>query len=291
MDKAMLDVFFKSIGQRVCIRRKEAGLSTHTLAQHTGISEAQLIMYETGLDDIPLSHLIQISAGLNIPTGWFFIDLYSDLYVSNASKLPHVSDSFIMDTLTTGAVTKNIGLRIQIWRKTMMLTAAALGLSVGLSQQQISRNEHGKNRIHIDHLVNIALALGIPLSWFFIDCHPDLEVNTSSHLPTTPTKIMDKPELELMAKNIGQRIRVRRKKLNVTLQGLAKQAGMNQQTLSRYETGKKRITSTDLVIIAIALNTPIDWFFIDYSSLDDDFPLTSLKSSDSGLFMDSYSKI
>lgn len=62
---------------------------------------------------------------------------------------------------------------------------------------------------------------------------------------------------------VGNRIQVKRKEQGVTATALAKQIGLSQQQLSRYERGTNRINLTHLVKIAGLLNTPIAWFFED----------------------------
>ncbi|MCP9268603.1 helix-turn-helix domain-containing protein [Xenorhabdus sp. XENO-1] len=62
---------------------------------------------------------------------------------------------------------------------------------------------------------------------------------------------------------VGQRIQAKRKELSMTATALAKQIGISQQQLSRYETGANRINLVHLVKITILLDTPVSWFFED----------------------------
>ncbi|AYA41118.1 helix-turn-helix transcriptional regulator [Xenorhabdus nematophila] len=62
---------------------------------------------------------------------------------------------------------------------------------------------------------------------------------------------------------VGQRIQTKRKELSITATALAKQIGISQQQLSRYERGTNRINLDHLVVIADILETPIDRFFLD----------------------------
>lgn len=62
---------------------------------------------------------------------------------------------------------------------------------------------------------------------------------------------------------IGKRIQQRRKELNITAENLAEQIGISQQQFSRYERGVTKINVSHLVRIAVILNTPISWFFVD----------------------------
>ncbi|CDL86702.1 helix-turn-helix domain-containing protein [Xenorhabdus cabanillasii] len=60
---------------------------------------------------------------------------------------------------------------------------------------------------------------------------------------------------------IGQRIQTKRKELGITATALAKQIGISQQQLSRYERGTNRINVNHLVAICKILETDVSWFF------------------------------
>lgn len=60
-----------------------------------------------------------------------------------------------------------IGIKIKNRRKELGLSGANLADKLNLSQQQISRYENGINKIPLNHLVDIAEALGCPIEWFF----------------------------------------------------------------------------------------------------------------------------
>lgn len=62
-----------------------------------------------------------------------------------------------------------IGKRIQQRRKEIGCTAEYLAEQIGVSQQQFSRYERGATKINVAHLVNIAVILDTPISWFFMD--------------------------------------------------------------------------------------------------------------------------
>lgn len=66
-----------------------------------------------------------------------------------------------------------IGKRIQIRRKELKLSAEKLSEYINISQQQLSRYERGINKINVSHLVNIAVCLKTPISWFFLDCESE----------------------------------------------------------------------------------------------------------------------
>lgn len=66
-------------------------------------------------------------------------------------------------------IDKQVGKRIQQYRKRHKLTAAALSEHIELSIQQLSRYERGVNKIPLDHLAKIANELNTPIDWFLID--------------------------------------------------------------------------------------------------------------------------
>lgn len=68
---------------------------------------------------------------------------------------------------------KLIGKRIQQKRKEMGYSAEKLSEYIDLSQQQLSRYERGASKINVAHLIDIAIFLKTPISWFFQDCIPD----------------------------------------------------------------------------------------------------------------------
>lgn len=68
---------------------------------------------------------------------------------------------------------KLIGKRIQQKRKEMGYSAEKLSEYMDLSQQQLSRYERGASKINVAHLIDIAIFLKTPISWFFQDCIPE----------------------------------------------------------------------------------------------------------------------
>ncbi|TCJ94807.1 helix-turn-helix protein [Volucribacter psittacicida] len=75
-----------------------------------------------------------------------------------------------MAKLVAVDIDKAIGKRIQLRRRELGYSADKLSELIGISQQQLSRYERGANKINVAHLVNIAVYLDTPISWFFLDC-------------------------------------------------------------------------------------------------------------------------
>lgn len=77
-----------------------------------------------------------------------------------------------MAQLLAVEVDKLIGKRVQEKRKELGYSAEKLAEYIGLSQQQLSRYERGASKINVAHLIDVAIFLKTPISWFFQDCMP-----------------------------------------------------------------------------------------------------------------------
>ena len=96
-----------------------------------------------------------------------------------------------MAQLSSDSADKQIGQRIQMRRKELGITAQHLAEVVDISHQQLSRYERGTNKINVAHLVNIAIKLNTPISWFFIDCFSTLDNDAKSQQDFVPVKDAD----------------------------------------------------------------------------------------------------
>lgn len=67
--------------------------------------------------------------------------------------------------------------------------------------------------------------------------------------------------------SVGYRVSRKRKELGYSGQQVADRLGISQQQLSRYERGRSQISVGLLVKIAELLQTPVSWFFADYSGV------------------------
>lgn len=65
---------------------------------------------------------------------------------------------------------RQIGLRLKKLRMQADISAIALADAIGSTQQQISRYENGENKVSASQLYLLAQCLGVPISWFFLDC-------------------------------------------------------------------------------------------------------------------------
>lgn len=96
-----------------------------------------------------------------------------------------------MAQLSSDSADKQVGQRIQMRRKELGITAQHLAEVVDISHQQLSRYERGTNKINVAHLVNIAIKLNTPISWFFIDCFSTLDNDAKSQQDFVPVKDAD----------------------------------------------------------------------------------------------------
>lgn len=67
----------------------------------------------------------------------------------------------------------HVGKRLRFRRKTLGLSQADLGKQVGITFQQIQKYERGTNRMGASRLWECALALQVPVDYFFHGCEND----------------------------------------------------------------------------------------------------------------------
>lgn len=80
---------------------------------------------------------------------------------------------------------RQIGQRLKKLRLQTNVSAAALAEAIGSTQQQISRYENGDNKLSASQLFLLAQCLGVPISWFFLDCAPEHPVPLLVKEPTS----------------------------------------------------------------------------------------------------------
>lgn len=69
---------------------------------------------------------------------------------------------------------------------------------------------------------------------------------------------------------VGKRIRMRRLLLGMKLDMVAKEIGISAQQVQKYEHGTNRISASNLVAVAGALQVPVSYFFADVERPDSD---------------------
>lgn len=99
-----------------------------------------------------------------------------------------------------------IGQRVFKKRKELGYTGSELAQLLGVSQQQVSRYERGKNRVDLLHLFEISIALNTPMNWFLEDVTAQLECfltgETDASADKTRRPIDMKDALQLRADTI-----------------------------------------------------------------------------------------
>lgn len=91
-----------------------------------------------------------------------------------------------------------IGQRILRKRKELGYTGSQLATILGVSQQQISRYERGKNKVDLLHLFRISVALKTPMHWFLEDITDQLAqfLDEDPEYYTIPNKGYSKMQLQ-----------------------------------------------------------------------------------------------
>ena len=88
------------IGQRVQLRRLMMGLSQKDLAKICGVTFQQIQKYESAGNRISASRLIELSASLETPVSFFFMELPGNMpEPTRSGKLPRVSEQKADDPL------------------------------------------------------------------------------------------------------------------------------------------------------------------------------------------------
>lgn len=83
-----------------------------------------------------------------------------------------------------------VGERVRQQRTTLGMSQVALGEKLGVTFQQVQKYENGSNRIGASRLHAIALALGVPVSFFFEDADsPPAPDQVADIGPLTPEGI------------------------------------------------------------------------------------------------------
>ncbi len=80
---------------------------------------------------------------------------------------------------------RHVGARIRERRTMLGLSQQQLAQMIGVTYQQAHKYERGFNRISAGRLYDIAVVLGVPISWFFEGLAPDEETQA-----TTPRQRM-----------------------------------------------------------------------------------------------------
>ena len=77
----------------------------------------------------------------------------------------------------------NVGKRLRVRRTLLGMSQGKLGDALGITFQQVQKNERGANRIGSSRLYELSLILDVPISYFFEEMDMD---NPATDTPSDP---------------------------------------------------------------------------------------------------------
>lgn len=75
------------------------------------------------------------------------------------------------------------------------------------------------------------------------------------------TNTMARPMQKALDAHIGQRVKMRRKQIGMSMSLLGRHLGLSWSQVQKYENGSNRIGSGQLYLISTFLGVPAAWFF------------------------------
>ncbi len=87
---------------------------------------------------------------------------------------------FWQDARRPSLVDVHVGEQVRLRRKLLGMTQTDLGDALGLSFQQMQKNERGVNRIGASRLLAIARVLDVSIDYFFEDMPPEVAASLSA---------------------------------------------------------------------------------------------------------------
>lgn len=75
---------------------------------------------------------------------------------------------------TPNPIDIHVGKRVRLRRTLLGMSQEKLGEALGLTFQQVQKYERGTNRIGSSRLYNLSQILGVPVSFFFEELHPEV---------------------------------------------------------------------------------------------------------------------
>ncbi len=136
--------------------------------------------------------------------------------------------------------------RVQYLREEKEVTQVEIALALGCSRSSYSLWEIGKDNIPLKYLIKTSNYLKVNLDYLV-----DLTDDRDKEFIPSP-EVIDK-------KLLGQKIRLVRKRKNITQTHISKSINTTQSTISAYEAGKTRVTTSFLVEFAKLTNTSLTY--------------------------------
>ncbi len=124
----------------------------------------------------------------------------------------------------------HVGGRVRLRRRLLGMSQADLGKALGVTFQQIQKNESGINRIGSSRLYQLSRVFDVPLSYFFDDMPPFEEADLSGlrggvEEPSAPDLMNKRETLELVRAYYRIRDSKMRDALRHMTKAMAKGAG------------------------------------------------------------------
>ncbi len=117
----------------------------------------------------------------------------------------------------------HVGGRVRMRRTMLGMTQERLGQALGLTFQQIQKNEHGINRIGSSRLYQLSCILDVPVSFFFDDMPAYAEDGTSpAKTPAEPDPLLKLETLKLVQAYYRISDKRLRKQLFETIKAMAR---------------------------------------------------------------------
>lgn len=113
--------------------------------------------------------------------------------MSRLERLRHQPHAYALKPLPGGHFVKQkgpnpidaeVGRRIKLQRMSAGLTQSELAQELGVTFQQLQKNEYGVNRVGASRLAQIAKALKVPVALFFEGTSKHYKINPSARSPT-----------------------------------------------------------------------------------------------------------
>ena len=117
----------------------------------------------------------------------------------------------------------HVGGRVRMRRTMLGMTQERLGQALGLTFQQIQKNEHGINRIGSSRLFQLSRILDVPISFFFDDMPAyDTSDTETIKTPSEPNPLLKLETLKLVQAYYRITDQKVRKQLFETVKAVAK---------------------------------------------------------------------
>lgn len=139
--------------------------------------------------------------------------------------VPHIKRKRKTTTKKGNSIDAHVGSRVRLRRILLGMSQEKLGEKLGITFQQVQKNEQGTNRIGVSRLYDLSRILDIPISFFFDDMKPETAESgsqeTSNTEPITahyePDPTMRRETLELVRAYYGiPDIQIRRRLFDLT---------------------------------------------------------------------------